>query len=88
MAITVGAPTKTSRRLWCEAQTILSAATSGWKIGGTGWGWLWHFERHQVNCGVFIAGSCTIVRWMFLRSWISSVRSESVKPAMACFAPQ
>ena len=31
-----GAPTKTSRRRWCAAQTIASAATSGWKIGGTG----------------------------------------------------
>ena len=42
----------------------------------------------QSNCGVFTAGSCTIVTLTLLWSWISSHRSDSVNPWMACLAPQ
>jgi hypothetical protein len=34
----------------------------------------------QVNCGVFRAGIWTIVIFTLLRSWISSQRTDSVKP--------
>ena len=44
--------------------------------------------RHQSNCGVLTAGSWTIVIQMRLRSCSSSVRTESVKPRIANFAPQ
>ena len=44
--------------------------------------------RHQSNCGVLTAGSWTIVIQMLLRSCSSSVRTESVKPRIANFAPQ
>ena len=37
---------------------------------------------------MFTAGICTTVMWMSLPSCISSVRSDSVNPLMACFAPQ
>jgi hypothetical protein len=41
-----------------------------------------------LNCGVLTAGSCTIVMWTLLLSWMSSVRIESVKPRIANFAAQ
>ncbi|HSD01744.1 MAG TPA: hypothetical protein VLB81_05210 [Gaiellales bacterium] len=44
--------------------------------------------RHHENWGVFTAGSCTIVIHTRLRSCRSSVRTESVKPRTANFAPQ
>ena len=44
--------------------------------------------RHHENWGVFTAGSCTIVMWTLLPSWRSSVRTESVNPRTANFAPQ
>jgi len=40
------------------------------------------------NCGVFIAGICTIESWTSQSSWMSSVRTDSVNPWIACFAPQ
>ena len=88
IAFTVGMPTHSSR-LRCSADhTIASAATSGWKIGGTGCDSLPIRDRHQLNCGVFSAGICTIVTCTRLCSFRSSVRIESVKPWIACFAPQ
>ena len=44
--------------------------------------------RAQSNCGVLTAGSSTVVSAMALRVLINSVRSESVKPRIACLAPQ
>ena len=67
---------------------MASAATSGWKMGGTGCGSLGSRLRTQSNCGVFKAGSCTMVTPMGMPSCISSQRSESVNPRTACFAPQ
>ncbi len=82
-------PTQYSRRDGCSAAyTIACAATSGWKIGGTGWGWRRSRESTQSNCGVFTAGSCTMVIFTSLPALSSSVRTDSVKPFMACFAPQ
>ena len=46
------------------------------------------FARHHVNCGVFSAGSCTIVTRTLEPSCRSSVRTDSRKPWSACFAPQ
>jgi hypothetical protein len=40
----------------------------------------------QPNWGVFMAGMCTAVSLTPLASWISSQRSESVKPLIACLA--
>jgi hypothetical protein len=40
------------------------------------------------NCGVLSAGSCTMVTCTPLSSWMSSERSESVKPRSAAFAAQ
>ena len=60
MVITVEPPTHTSRRRAAAASTIPSAATSGWKIGGTGCGWRDSRVRTQPNWGVFKPGSCTI----------------------------
>ena len=57
-------------------------------MGGTGCGWSGSRVRHHENWGVFTAGSCTIVMWTSLRSCRSSVRTESVKPRIANFAPQ
>ena len=88
IAFTVGQPTMSSRRGCSAAQTIASAATSGWKIGGTGCGSRGIRERAQVNCGVFSAGSCTIVTRTFEPSCKSSARSDSRKPCSACLAPQ
>jgi len=68
--------------------TIACAGTSGWKIGGTGCGWRGRRVLHHANCGVLTAGSCTIVTRTRLLSCSSSVRSESVKPRIANFAPQ
>ena len=85
---TVEPPHHTSRRRWCAAWYTTSAGTSGWKIGGTGCGWSGSFVRHQSNCGVFTAGSCTIVIHTRLLRCMSSVRMESVIPRMANFAPQ
>lgn len=42
----------------------------------------------QSNCGVFIAGSCTIVTCTFALSCNSPQRTDSWKPWMACLAPQ
>ena len=77
-----------SRRRCVAAYSIASAATSGWKIGGTGCGCRGSFARPQSNCGVLSAGSWTIVTCTFEPSCSSSVRSDSVKPRIACFAPQ
>jgi len=72
----------------CAAQCTASAATSGWKIGGTGIGCRGIFERQWSNWGVFRPGSCTIVMWTFEPLFISSVRTDSKNPFMACFEPQ
>jgi hypothetical protein len=56
----VDVPTYISRLRCRQAQTIARAATSGSKIGGTGCGCRGILHLHQSNCGVFIAGSCTI----------------------------
>ena len=45
-------------------------------------------ERDQSNCGVFTAGSSTIVIFTRDFSASSSVRIDSVKPFTACFAAQ
>ena len=57
-------------------------------MGGTGWGWSGSLVRHQENCGVFTAGSCTIEIHTRLLLCRSSVRTLSVKPRIANFAPQ
>jgi hypothetical protein len=44
--------------------------------------------RTTSNCGVFTAGSCSMVTRMRLPSCRSSLRSESVKPRMAAFDAQ
>ena len=43
--------------------------------------------QNQENCGVFTAGSWTIVTCTLLLSWSNSQRSASWKPWMACLAP-
>jgi hypothetical protein len=70
------------------AKRIASAATSGWKIGGTGCASFGSRVLTQRNCGVLIAARCTEVTRTLLPSCISSVRSESVKPWIACLAAQ
>ena len=67
---------------------MASAATSGWKMGGNGCALRGIRLRTQPNCGVLRAGRWTIVTATPLRSWMSSVRSDSVKPRSACFAAQ
>jgi hypothetical protein len=67
---------------------MASAATSGWKMGGTGWPRRGRRLFTQSNCGVFSAGSCTIVTRMALPSWSSSARSESQNPCTACLPAQ
>ena len=57
-------------------------------MGGTGWGARGRRESTQSNWGVFKAGSWTIVILTPLLSCSSSQRSDSVKPLMACLAPQ
>lgn len=86
---TVGPPTQYSRRRPCEAAyTIARAATSGWKTGATGRARPGiRFSTHS-NCGVLTAGSCTIVVRTPLPECSSSQRSDSLKPWMACLAPQ
>ena len=64
------------------------AATSGWKIGGTGWARSGSLDSPQANCGVLRAGSWTMVTRTLLRSCSSSQRNASWKPWMACLAPQ
>jgi hypothetical protein len=59
-----------------------------WMIDGTGCALFFSRLFTQPNCGVFIAGNCTMVTWTLLWSWINSQRSESVKPAMACLSAQ
>ena len=44
--------------------------------------------RTQSNCGVFIAGSCTMVSRTLVRSCSSSLRSESQSLLIACLAAQ
>jgi len=43
--------------------------------------------QNQENCGVFTAGSWTIVTCTLLLSWSNSQRSASWTPWMACLAP-
>ncbi len=50
-------------------------------MGGTGCGCLGSRLLHQLNCGVFTPGRCTIAMWTLLWSWSSSVLNESVKSA-------
>ncbi len=45
-------------------------------------------ERTHSNWGVLTAGIWTVVTWTLLPRCSSSVRSEEVKPLMACLAPQ
>ena len=56
-------------------------------MGGTGWGLRGSRLLTQLNWGVLSAGSCTIVIFTPLPSWISSHRTDSVNPWMACLAP-
>src|SRR5205085_2289843 len=65
------------RRRWCAAQCTAGAAASGWKIGGTGWGWRGILLRQWSNCGVFSPGRCTIERCTSLPRLRSSQRSDS-----------
>ena len=44
--------------------------------------------KRVPNCGVFMAGRCTVDSRTSDRSCRSSQRTESVKPCMACLAPQ
>ena len=44
--------------------------------------------RAQSNWGVLTAGNSTMLIRMPEPSCMSSVRRESVKPRIACFAPQ
>jgi hypothetical protein len=57
-------------------------------MGGTGCARRGSRLFTHSNCGVFIAGRCTIVRRTSLRSCSSSERSESQNPCSACLAPQ
>lgn len=57
-------------------------------MGGTGCTRRGSLLRAQSNCGVLKADNCTIVSRTFDPSWISSLRSESVKPRIAALAPQ
>ena len=68
IAFDVGQPTLISRRSLYAAQTIASAATSGWKIGGTGCALRGSRLFTQRNCGVFSAGICTITTRTLLPS--------------------
>jgi hypothetical protein len=43
---------------------------------------------HQSNCGVLTAGRWTQEIAIGMSSCRSSLRIESVKPTIACFAPQ
>ncbi len=81
IALTVGQPTMSSRRRCSAAQAIASAATSGWKIGGTGCGWRGIFARLQVNCGVFSAGSCTIVS-AHVRALVQELGAQRLEEAL------
>jgi hypothetical protein len=81
--LTAGQPTQTSRRLRPAAQTIASAATSGWKIGGSGCGALSMWLCAQSNWGVLNADSWTMVRRTAPPSCRGSQRSESEKPRIA-----
>jgi hypothetical protein len=67
---------------------MASAATSGWYTGATGRARRGILLRPHSNCGVFRPGIWTIVMWTWLLSWISSDRSESVKPRMAALAAE
>ena len=87
MAGGVDDPTNTSRRLWVAANTMASAATSGWYAPDALASWP-VLLRAQSNCGVFTAGRCTMVRCSGLRLCSSSDRSASVKPRRANLAPQ
>ncbi len=88
IARTAGQPTHTSRREEPAAKTMASAATSGWKIGGTGWGWRGSVVLTWPNCGVLTAGSWTIEIRTWDLSCSSSQRTDSVNPWIACLAPQ
>ena len=88
MALTAGPPTHTSLRRCWEAHTMALAATSGWKIGGTGWGRFGIRLRLQSNCGELMAGSRN--RDVDVAAVVHQLgqRSDSVKPWIACLAPQ
>ena len=64
------------------------ATSSGSYIGGTGWGWRSIADSHQPNCGVLIAGMCTMPKVMLLPSWMSSARTDSKNPRQANFEAQ
>ena len=57
-------------------------------MGGTGWAWRGRRERTQENWGVLTAGIWTMVVRTALPSWSSSLRKDSLKPWIACLAPQ
>jgi hypothetical protein len=49
---------------------------------------VWQFVAAPINCGVFSAGICTITETLLLLKWISSARSKSMKPWIACLLAQ
>ena len=57
-------------------------------MGATGCGRLGSRLSTHWNCGVFTPGVLTIVTCTPLPSFFSSVSTDSVKPLMACLAPQ
>jgi hypothetical protein len=61
IALSVLAPSQYSRLGSSAARKILSATASGCTTGGTGRGRRGIWVRAQSNCGVFTAGSSTMV---------------------------
>ena len=88
IAFNVLKPIQYSRRGCSAARKMTSAITSGCTIGETGRGSSGICVRAQSNCGVLTAGSSIIVSAIALRACINSERNKSVKPRIACFAPQ
>ena len=66
----------------------LWACHLGPELGGTGIAAFGTRRSTQSNCGVLSAGRSTMQTCTADLSCISSVRTDSVNPTMACFEPQ
>ena len=81
-------PTQISRPGCRAACRTARAISSGWKMGGTGWGWRGIRVRTTSNCGVFTAGNCSMQSFTLLLSCSNSQRNESVNARIAAFEAQ